>query len=73
MLEFILRPWHLIVLFVPSQINREQQCTIQYQQVENQVFRERLGKGHILLNHDQRRRIGCEDNCEQGKPNERGM
>ena len=25
MLEFILRPWHLIVLFLASQLNREQQ------------------------------------------------
>ena len=25
MLEFVLRPWHLIVLFVASQLNREQQ------------------------------------------------
>lgn len=51
--EFILRPWHLIVLFLASQLNREQQHIIEYLQVENQVLREKLGKGRILLNDDQ--------------------
>lgn len=57
MLEFILRPWHLLVLFVASQLNGEQQRVIEYLQVENQVLREKLGKGRILLNDDQRRRL----------------
>jgi len=57
MLEFILRPWHLILLFLASQLNREQQRVIEYLQVENQVLRERLGKGRILLSDDQRRRL----------------
>jgi putative transposase len=57
MLEFILKPWHLIVLFLASHLNREQQCVIEYLQVENQVLREKLGKGRILLNDDQRRRL----------------
>ena len=57
MLEFILRPWHLIVLFLASQLNREQQRVIEYLHVENQVLREKLGKGRILLNDDQRRRL----------------
>ena len=57
MLEFILKPWHLIVLFLASHLNREQQCIIEYLQVENQVLREKLGKKRILLNDDQRRRL----------------
>jgi len=57
MLEFVLKPWHLLVLFVASQLNREQQRIIEYLQVENQVLREKLGKGRILLNDDQRRRL----------------
>jgi len=57
MLEFILKPWHLMVLSLASQINREQQRTIEYLHVENQVLREKLGKGRILLNDDQRRRL----------------
>ena len=55
MLEFIPRPWHLLVLFLGSQLNREQQRIIEYLQVENQVLREKLGKGRVLLNDDQRR------------------
>jgi hypothetical protein len=57
MLEFILKPWHLMVLSLASQINREQQRTIEYLHVENQVLREKLGKARILLNDDQRRRL----------------
>jgi len=57
MLEFILKPWHLIVLFLASQLNREQERIIEYLQVENQVLREKLGKKRILLNDDQRRRL----------------
>jgi len=50
MLEFILKPWHLIVLFLASQLGREQQRVIEYLQVENEVLREKLGKKRILLN-----------------------
>jgi len=57
MLEFILKPWHLIVLYLASQLNQDQQRIIEYLQVENQVLREKLGKKRILLNDDQRRRL----------------
>lgn len=57
MLDFILRPWHLLVLFLASQLDREQQRIVEYLEVENQVLREKLGKGRILLNDDQRRRL----------------
>jgi hypothetical protein len=42
MLEFILKPWHLVVLFLASQSNREQQRAIEYLHVENQVLRGKL-------------------------------
>ena len=45
------------MLFLASQLNSEQQRIIDYLQVENQVLREKLGKGRILLNDDQRRRL----------------
>jgi len=32
-LEFVLRPWRLIVLFLASHLNREQQRIIEYLQV----------------------------------------
>ena len=57
MLEFILKPWHVIVLSLASHLNREQQCIIEYIQMENQVLREKLGKKRILLNDAQRRRL----------------
>ena len=57
MIEFVLKPWHLLVLFEASRLNREQQRIIEYLQVENQVLREKLGKKRILLNNDQRRRL----------------
>jgi hypothetical protein len=57
MIEFVLKPWHLLVLFEASHLNREQQRIIEYLQVENQVLREKLGKKRILLNDDQRRRL----------------
>ena len=44
MLEFVLKPWHLLVLFLASQLDREQQLIIEYLQVENQVLREKLGE-----------------------------
>ncbi|HOZ45145.1 MAG TPA: hypothetical protein PLO37_03940 [Candidatus Hydrogenedentes bacterium] len=56
MLKFILKPWHLMVLFMASQLNREQRI-IEYLPVENVVLREKLGTGRILLNDDQRRRL----------------
>ena len=57
MLDFILRPWHLLVLFLASHLNQEQQRIIEYLQAENQVLWEKLGKKRILLNNEQRRRL----------------
>lgn len=57
MVEFIFRPWHLFVLFLASQLNSEQQRVIEYLQAENQVLWEKLGKGRIPLNDEQRRRL----------------
>ena len=57
MIEFVLKPWHLIVLYLASHLNREQQRIIEYLQADNQVLREKLGKKRILLNDDQRRRL----------------
>jgi len=56
-MEFIFQPWHLLVLAVSAWINHEQEKVIEYLQAENEVLRERLGKGRILLNDDQRRRL----------------
>jgi len=34
MQEFILKPWHLVVLFLASQFNREQHLAIEYLRTE---------------------------------------
>ena len=56
-MKFILQPWHLLALMLSSWINREQEKAIEYLRAENQVLREKLGKGQILPNDDQRRRL----------------
>jgi putative transposase len=57
MLAFLLRPWYLIVMFLASQLNYEQNRIIKYLRVENQMLREKLGKMRILLNDNQRKRL----------------
>ena len=56
-MNFVLKPWQLLLLILAGWINRHQQDAIEYLLTENQVFREKLGKGRILLNDDQRRRL----------------
>ena len=53
----ILQPWHLMVMFLASWINRQQQEVIEYLRTENAVLKEKLGKKRILLSDDQRRRL----------------
>jgi hypothetical protein len=48
--------WHILILVLSASINRERDRAIEYLMVENQVLREKFGKGRILLNNDQRRR-----------------
>ncbi len=56
-MNFVLKPWQLLLLILASWINRHQQDAIEYLLTENQVLREKLGKRRILLNDDQRRRL----------------
>ena len=56
-MNFVLRPWQLLLLILAGWINRDQQDAIEYLLTEKQVLREKLGKGRILLNDDQRRRL----------------
>ena len=48
MQESILKPGHLITLFLAFHLNREQQRVIEYLQTENRVLREKLGKKRVL-------------------------
>ena len=53
----MLKPWQLLLLILAGWINRHQQDAIEYLLTENQLLRQKLGKGRILLNDDQRRRL----------------
>ena len=54
-MNFVLKPWQLLLLILAGWINRHQQDAIEYLLTENQVLREKLGKGRILLNNHQSR------------------
>jgi hypothetical protein len=56
-MEFVLHPWHFLILTVSAWVNREQEQIIEYLLTENKVLREKLGNGRILLDDDQRRRL----------------
>jgi putative transposase len=52
-----LQPWQLLMLVLAGWVNHQQQDVVEYLLVENRVFRQKLGKGRILLNDEQRRRL----------------
>jgi len=56
-MNFVLHPWYIVLLALSAMIERERDKAIDYLLIENQVLREKLGKGRILLNDDQRRRL----------------
>ncbi len=56
-MNFVLKPWQLLLLTLAGWINRYQQDAIEHLLTENQILREKLGKRRILLNDDQRRRL----------------
>jgi len=58
-MSFILQPWQLLLFVFAGWVNRQQQEVIDYLRTENQVLKETLGKQRILLNDDQRRRLGA--------------
>jgi transposase InsO family protein len=56
-MNFVLKPWHLLLAIIAGWVNREQEQVIEYLRVEIQVLREHAGKKRILLTNDQRRRL----------------
>ncbi len=56
-MNFVLKPWQLLLLILAGWINRHQQDAIEYLRTENQVLKEKIGKKRILLSNDQRRRL----------------
>jgi hypothetical protein len=59
-MNFVLQPWQLFLFIIAGWINRQQQERIEYLRTENQILREKLGKGRILLADDQRRRLAVQ-------------
>ena len=51
----------LLTINLAFHLNREQQCVIEHLQMENQVLREKLDKGRVMLNDDRRRRLAVKD------------
>ncbi len=58
MVENTLRPWQLLVLGMAGLMNTEQQRFVEYLQMENKVLKEIIGKKRIILNDNQRKRLG---------------
>ena len=58
-MHLVLQPLHLMVVYLASWSNRQQQEVIEYLRTENQVLKEKqkLGKNRILLHDNQRRRL----------------
>src|SRR6516164_9848623 len=59
-MNYVLQPWQLLLFIIAGWINRQQQERIEYLRTENQILREKLGKGRILLADDQRRRLAVQ-------------
>lgn len=52
-MNFVLYPWYIVLLALSAMIDGERDKAIAYLIMENQVLREKLGRGRILLNDDQ--------------------
>ena len=57
-MSFILQPWQLFFVILAALVNRRQQQVNEFQRVQIEVLLEKLGKKRVLLNDDQRRRLG---------------
>jgi putative transposase len=57
-MSFARQPWQLLVMILAGWVNRRQQAVIEDLRAENQVLKGKLGKQRILLDDDQRRRLG---------------
>ncbi len=57
-MSFVFQPGQLYMVILCGWMNRQQQEVIEYLQTENRVLKEKLGAKRIMLNDDQRRRLG---------------
>lgn len=57
-MSFVFQPGQLYMVILGGWMNRQQQEVIEDLQTENRVLKEQLGAKRIMLNDDQRRRLG---------------
>ena len=56
-MSFVLHPWHLLLVILAGWANQLQQQIIDFQRMEIDVLKKKLGKKRIILNDDERRRL----------------
>ena len=59
-LNFVLRPWQLLILIIAGWFNRKLQAQLQFLNTQVQILLELQGRKRILLNGDQRRRLAVQ-------------
>ena len=56
-MSFVLQPWQVFFVTLAAWVNREQQATIEFYQVELEAMMAAQGKKRLLLTDEQRRRL----------------
>jgi hypothetical protein len=56
-MDFVLQPWHVLLVCLAGWINQEQHKVIDYLMAENRILKLKFGKKRILLNDEQRRSL----------------
>ena len=56
-MNLLTQPHLLVLIFLSEWERSEQEKVIEYLQAENEVLKEKLGDGRVLLNDHQRRRL----------------
>jgi hypothetical protein len=54
-MSYVFQPWQLLLMILSGWVFQQLQQIIDFQQVEIELLREKLGKKRIVLNDDQRR------------------
>ena len=52
-MSFVLHPWQLLLMVVAGWVNQQQQRIIEFQRMEVDVLKEKLGRKRIILNDGQ--------------------
>jgi transposase len=58
-MQFLLQPFHVMLVVLSEYVRREQAKQIEYLRVECEILREKIGSNRVLLTDDQRRRLAA--------------